>query len=75
MGSLAVMGKEGDTKVIWDAENADEVANAKRTFDDLRKKGYMAYSVNPENAKKGELITKFDPNAQKLILAPPMAGG
>ena len=30
MGEIAVMGKEGDTKVIWSADNDDEVAQALR---------------------------------------------
>jgi hypothetical protein len=74
MGELRVMGKEGDAKVIWNPENDDEVAAARRTFDDLRAKGHLAYSVR-EEGRKGEMIRAFDPNAGKIILAPPMAGG
>lgn len=73
MGQLSVMGREGDTKVVWDADSPDEVENAKRTFDDLRKKGYWAYEVETDG--KGNLITKFDPEIEKMILAPQMAGG
>ena len=74
MGELAVMDRTGDTKVMWAAENEDEVANAKRTFDDLKKKGYMAYSVK-RNGDKGEQVREFDATAEKLIMAPPMQGG
>ncbi len=73
MGQLSVMGREGDTKVVWDAERDEEVKNARRTFDDLRKKGYWAYEV--EKDRKGSLITKFDPGIEEMILAPRMAGG
>ena len=73
MGQLSVMGREGDTRVTWDVDNFEEVKNARRTFDDLRKKGYWAYEV--EEGGKGNLITKFDPGVEKMILAPQMAGG
>lgn len=75
MGEMRVMGIEGDVKTIWDPHNADEVAAARKSFDELRKKGYLAFRVDDETAKKGSQITSFDPNAGKLIMAPPMAGG
>jgi hypothetical protein len=74
MSMMHVMDRSGDTKIIWDPDNEDEVANARRTFDDLRKKGYVAYNVAPRGAK-GEVIREFDPAAEKLIMAPPMVGG
>lgn len=74
MGQLAVMGRKGDTKIIWSADNADEVGNARRAFDDLRGKGFMAYAV-ADRGRKGEQITEFAPDAERLILVPPMRGG
>lgn len=75
MGELAVMNQKGDTKIIWDPKVKDEVNAAMKTFDNLRAKGYLAYRVKIESADKGEQIFVFDPNAEKLILAPPMRGG
>lgn len=66
--------KGGDTKVIWSASNADEIETARRTFDDLKAKGFAAFSVKA-NGDKGEQITKFDPTAEKLIMVPQMRGG
>lgn len=71
---MRVMDTTGDTKVIWDSGKADEVSAAKKTFDDLKKKGYMAYSVK-KGGDKGELLHDFDPDAEKIILAPRMVGG
>lgn len=71
---LRVMDRTGDTKIIWDAGKPDEVAAARRTYDDLKKKGYMAYAVK-KNGDKGELIHDFDVDAEKIILAPRMVGG
>ncbi len=75
MGTIAILGGKGDTKVIWDPEEKDEVQAAKKTFDGLRNKGYLAYQVDDEDASKGKQIHAFDPDAGRLILAPPMAGG
>lgn len=71
---MAIMDHTGDTKLIWDSDNSDEVENAKRTFKDLKKKGYACFSVN-KKGDKGEVINEFDPLAERLIMAPPLAGG
>lgn len=64
----------GDTNLMWDANNPDEVSAMKATFDKLKKKGYLAFSVRAKG-EKGEQIKEFDPKAAKLIMAPPMQGG
>ena len=74
MAELAVMDRTGDTKTIWDANNPDEVEVARETFNSLKKKRYIAYSVAGDGSK-GSIITEFDPNAGKIIMSPPMAGG
>lgn len=74
IGEMRVMGRKGDTNIIWDPDNADEVAQARKTFDELRGKRFVAFRVG-RGGKKGEQITEFDPGAEKMILAPPMAGG
>ena len=71
---LTIMDRTGDTKIIWDSGKPDEVAAAKKSYDDLKKKGYMAYAVK-KNGEKGELIHDFDEEAEKIILAPRMVGG
>ena len=42
MGQFRVLGIEGDIKQIWNPDNADEVAAARRTFNDLKAKGHRA---------------------------------
>lgn len=75
MMTLHVMDTDGDTKIIWDSNNPDEVANAKRTFEDLvRGKRYTAYRVD-EVGDTSAVIREFDPTAEKMILRPAMAGG
>ncbi len=74
MGEIRVIDPSGDTKIVWDAGRADEVAAARKTFDDLTGKGYLAFSVK-KKGDKGKKVDKFDPNAEKLILTPPSVGG
>lgn len=74
MGELAMLNATGDTKLYWSAGNTDEVANARRTFNDLRAKGHLAYKLS-EDGTKGEMLLEFDPMAQRIILAPAMKGG
>jgi len=69
------MGAEGDVRQAWDPDNKDEVAAAKKVYDDLKGKGHLAFRVTDKKGKKGEQMTTFDPKAGRIILAPPMAGG
>lgn len=65
----------GDTKLIWDADNKDEVEAAAETFRRLvEKKKYAAFSVD-KKGEQGKKITAFDPDLEKIILVPPLAGG
>lgn len=73
-GTMAVLNETGDVKTVWDADNEAEVQAARKTFDELRAKGFAAYKVN-RSGEKGEVIRKFDPEAEAIILAPPMVGG
>jgi hypothetical protein len=71
---LKVEGGAGDTKIVWDKNNADEVQSARETFDRLRGKGFSAFAVT-RTGGKGTMISEFDPDAEKIILAPRFAGG
>lgn len=75
MGVISVLDRTaGDVSVTWDQNSPDEIEQAQATFDSLRKKGHMAYTVD-KHGKKGTMITKFDPKAEKIIMAPPLKGG
>jgi hypothetical protein len=71
---LIELNRTGDTKLIWDPDKAAEVDAARAMFDSLKKKNYLAYRVD-RKGEKGEVIKEFDPNAEKIILAPQMVGG
>ena len=65
---------KGDQTIGWDENNPAEIEQAQATFDSLTSKGYAAYRMT-KDGKKGEQIKKFDPKAQRLMLAPPLVGG
>jgi hypothetical protein len=72
---MAVMGKEGDTKHMWDPRVPFEVENARRTFDDFRKKGYAAFHAKGDKGERDVQMLEFDPNAGRIIFIPPQVGG
>jgi hypothetical protein len=78
MSEMRILDLSGDTKIIWDADRKDEVDNARESFDRLTKKGkpgYLAFEVKKGKPGRGRRITEFDPEAERLILSPPIVGG
>ena len=73
-GEMSVLGREGDTKIIWSSENADEVEHARKTFEDLTKKGFSAFAVKRDGEKGGRLA-QFDAAEEHMILVPRLRGG
>lgn len=73
-GQLEVIDLTGDTKVHWDKNKPAEVAMARASYDTLIEKGYKAFKLNSDGTQ-GEQIREFDPNAQRILLAPQFAGG
>lgn len=65
----------GDHRIMWDHGNADEVSAARRTFDDLTGKGYLAYKAEGKAGDRGEVIRKFDPKAERIIFVRQNEGG
>jgi len=74
VGEMVVLDSGGDTKIVWDLAQPDEIETARAAFNSLRSKGYLAYTVRP-GGDRGQVIREFDAQAGKIILAPPMAGG
>jgi hypothetical protein len=72
---IIVLDHTGDSNHIWDPENEVEVEAAKQLFDSLKKKGYVAYKVEGKKGEKGEVMREWDPDAGRMIMAPPMRGG
>ena len=65
---------DGDFRFTWDPGNADDVANARQAFDDLRGKGYALYAIEGEERTQ---IRRFDPSAgaMRVVAVRPNRGG
>lgn len=72
---MAIMGKAGDSKYMWDPRNAEECEIAKETFDAYIRRGYLAFAVEGKDGDRGDQIREFDPQTGRIIFVPPMAGG
>lgn len=66
----------GDTKILWNANDLEEVAMARKAFEAYRKKhpGSLVYKVDM-NDKGSEVIKDFDPNAEMIVIHDRMVGG
>ena len=74
MGTMAIMGKEGDLKVSWNPDNKKEVEAAEKQFADLKKQGFKPFRMY-DDGKKGDELQKFDKWAEKNLFLTPMTGG
>lgn len=74
-GLMHELDKTGDTRVMWDKGNKDEVAAARAQFDALKKKGFTAYRAVGKKGEQGEVIREFDPEAERIILVKQLVGG
>lgn len=74
-GLMSTLDRSGDTRVMWDRKNKEEVEAARRQFDDLTKQGYMAYRAEGKEGTQGEQIRSFDKNAERIILVKQLVGG
>lgn len=74
-GEMAVMGREGDTKIMWSRDNPVEVDNARAAFAKFKKEGFAAFKCRGKDGERGEQVDEFDPAAERYIFVPPMRGG
>lgn len=74
-GTMHIMSGSGDTELKWNKDNEVEVENARKVFKRLTQKAkYLAYALEGDGSK-GEVIHSFDPNQERLVLAPQHVGG
>lgn len=64
----------GDVKKSWNRNNPDEVEDARRSFNALKAKGFSAFRVDAAGVQNG-VMREFDPDAERIVLIPPVIGG
>lgn len=65
----------GDVRHMWDHSNADEVAAAREMFDSMLRRGFRAYKAEGKHGDRGDLLPKFDAEAERIIFFKPNVGG
>ena len=74
--TLHITDETGDTRIMWDLAVQDEVDTAKAAFDKGKKKGMLAYAVDPDSGgRTGEVIREFDETRGKIIMVRQTRGG
>ncbi len=74
MGQLRQLSRKGDVKLSWDGENETELSAAKKIFDEKIKEGWAAFAEKRLGGR-GEKVKYFDPDAERIVLVPPITGG
>jgi hypothetical protein len=74
-GLMSTLDRSGDTRHMWDRNNPDEVAAARSLFEELTGAGHIAYRAVGKRGTQGEVIRKFDPDAERIILVRQLVGG
>jgi hypothetical protein len=60
---------------MWNPRDADEVKVAKEAFGKAKRKGMLAYAVDTDGERTGEVIREFDPSLAKIVMTKQLAGG
>lgn len=75
---LEVLDVTGHTTRKWDTAKESEMKIVRGIFADLTTKGYKAFSVERgagNNATASAARRAFDPEAEKILLVPPIQAG
>lgn len=67
--------RHGDLRVMWDRNNAAETGAARQTFERMISEGHIAYRAVGKQGDRGEVITVFDPDAERIIMVRQNRGG
>jgi hypothetical protein len=71
---MNVMDSSGHKQLKWSTDRLDEVAVARKTFDNLVSKGYSAFG-SEKRAEPKHLVKSFDPELEELVMVPRTVGG
>ena len=73
MATQIVMDHNGDSRHIFDAEDAAALLKAEQRFDELMRGGYTAAVRSPSG--QPTVIRNFDPAAEEALFYPRLVGG
>lgn len=72
MGIMRIQDRSGDSVMEWDVADEAAVKAAEKVFNDLLAKQHLGYKKTVEG---GEVLRRFDPTAEEIVVAIPLVGG
>lgn len=72
---LRVLDKTGDTRIEFDLESKEGLADAERVWNEVVSKGGSAFSVTPGTSDAVKRLNSLDEASQETILISPITGG
>jgi hypothetical protein len=73
MHELQILGREGHRSKTWDVDVKEQVDEAQEEFARCLLNSYAAFEMG--EGQKGSIIRDFNPDAERILLVPPMKGG
>jgi hypothetical protein len=67
MGVMRVLDESGDSRIVWDRRDKNQVKEAFAKFKDFIVKGYRAYVVRSDGSK-GSRLDEFDPLLEEIMV-------
>lgn len=74
-GIMHQLCNKGDVPIMWNRNEPEEVAIARKAFDDARKAGFIIYKAEGKDGHRGEVVKRFDPADERLIMVRQHVGG
>ena len=66
-GKMVFLCEDGDRSLVWDADDKQQVKDAKEKFEKWQGKGYKMFKI--EGKKKKQIpISKFDPKLEEILV-------
>lgn len=62
-----VLDPSGDSRLVWNRNNLDEIKEAKKKFESYIQKGYKAYACRRDGSR-GSRIESFDALMEELLI-------
>ena len=72
---MRTLNHHGDSETHWEPNDKDSLRKARNQFALHLEEGGMAFEVPMDPREPAEVIRKFNPDAQEIILAPRLVGG
>lgn len=70
---MSIMDHSGHKELKWNTDQIEDTEVARKTFDELIKRGYSAFGGQDAEAKHA--LKKFDPTMKEIVMVPTIVGG